>query len=133
VALRSHDGGPTILKEDFLFHSTQLESTDAEKHFWRLDSRSIKMFRSKPEGASVPADSIIHLSEISNIESLSDQRFNFVIRTKHGSNFFVIVPNLERYQSELGINLKSSWETHIRLVRDYCKSTTNFDVSMEGC
>jgi hypothetical protein len=131
VALRSHDGGPTILKEDFLFHSTQLESTDPEKHFWRLDSRSIKLFRSKPEGASVPADSIIHLSEISNIESLSDQRFNFVIRTKHDSSFFVIVPNLERYQSELGINLKSSWETHIRLVRDYCKSTTDFDVSME--
>ena len=125
VALRSNvGGGPTILKEEFLVHSTQPDLTNVEQNFWRLDSRSIKMFRSKPERGSIPADSIIHLSEISSIESVSDRRFNFVIRTRNNSTFFVIVPDLDRYQNEFGINLTSSWETHIRLVR---VSTKNID------
>ena len=65
---------------------------------------------------SAPAEQVILLSEIESIESLTNLKFNFVIRTKDRANYYVIVPNLDRYKSEFGINLTSAWETNIKMV-----------------
>ena len=66
------------------------------------------MFKSKPSEVEVEAedrtlarpDISVRLSEILAVESLSDDdrhQFNFVIRTQK-SDFYVVVPNLDRYQ-----------------------------------
>ena len=65
---------------------------------------------------SAPAEQVILLSEIESIESLTNMKFNFVIHTKDRANYYVIVPNLDRYKSEFGINLTSAWETNIKMV-----------------
>jgi hypothetical protein len=119
LGLRNKDGCPTILKEDWLLHSKVCDTADIEQNFWRLDSRSIQLYKTKPievDRISAPAEKIILLSEIDSIESLSNIKFNFVIRTKDRASFYVLVPNLDRYKSEFGINLTSAWETNIRMV-----------------
>lgn len=59
----------------------------------------------------------IPLNEIINVKGMQDSGCDFIVQTESYGNFYVTVANLRKYTSELGLFLKSTWETTIKEVK----------------